>query len=77
MTPPIPATGPVRPGRRALLKGLGALAVAPAALTALGGPSYAEEGQVDARGYETPAQPSCLADLIETGVVDRGDLVAG
>lgn len=77
MTPPIPETGPVRAGRRSVLKGLGALAVAPAALAALGGPAQAAPGQEDARGYEQVAEPSCLADLVESGVVSRGDLVAG
>lgn len=80
MTPPMDPT-PLRAGRRGVLKGLGALAVAPAALTVLGDtPAYADERAgdgVDARGYEQVAEPSCLADLIEMGVVSRGDLVAG
>lgn len=83
MTPPIPET-PLRAGRRGLLKGLGALAVAPAALTVLGdtaahaavGAADTDDG-VDARGYEMVSTPSCLADLVEMGVVSRGDLVAG
>ncbi|MCH1868386.1 hypothetical protein [Nocardioides sp. CFH 31398] len=84
MTPPIdtpPTDGRgLRTGRRGVLKGLGALAVAPAALTVLGDhPAHAADPdpRVDARGYEEVSTPSCLADLIEMGVVGRGDLVAG
>lgn len=78
-TPPVDERG-LRTGRRGVLKGLGALAVVPAALTVLGDTAAQaadDEPRVDARGYEEVSTPSCLADLIEMGVVSRGDLMAG
>lgn len=55
--------------RRRVLLGLGATALVPAAAAALPTPAGAAEPE--------PSEPECLADLIESGVVTRADLVAG
>jgi len=55
--------------RRGLLRGLGLLAAAPTILAAApSAPAAAAAAVV--------AGPECLADLIESGAVDRADLVA-
>jgi hypothetical protein len=58
-------TPPLDLDRRGLLRGIGALGVVPAALALAPAPASA-----------APAEPECLADLIESGVVSRADLVA-